>query len=390
MTRVKKSRGKNRLTTFMMGFTLRFQGDCMLAKREDDMEKDARCLYAFIHVCKALNSVLSLEERLKIMVQGMVVALGVKGCTVRLLNESSGTLELVASCGLSDRYFDKGAVLADKSVADAMRGEVSYIRDARADPRIQYPEAVRDEGIVSILSLPIRVRDRVIGVLKLHAGKERVFEQHEIDFAASLAEQGGLAIENARLLEGKSQEVSYLKAVTEVAKAVGSTLDVREILDLIVSKAIAILGLKACSLRLLNSKTRQLELASSKGLSAAYLEKGTVDMDRSIASSMMGEVVWIENAATDSRLQYPERAAQEGIASILSVPMLLKGQVVGVLRLYTASPHEFSVAETEFAKSMAEFGALALQNARLHENLREDYRAVLKDFHVYKGYTGGL
>jgi hypothetical protein len=39
---------------------------------------------------------------------------------------------------------------------------------------------------------------------------------------------------------------------------------------------------------------------------------------------------------------------------------------------------------------MAEFGALALQNARLHENLREDYRTVLEDFHVYKGYTGGL
>jgi len=374
----------------MMGFTLIIQVDCVLTKTEDDMERDARCLYAFTQVCKALNTALSLEERLRIMVQGMVVALEVKGCTIRLLDESTGALELVAACGLSDRYFDKGAVLADKSVGDAMRGEDTYIRDARTDPRIQYPEAVRDEGIVSILSLPIRVRDRVIGVLKLYASKERFFEQHEIDFAASLAEQGGLAIENSRLLEGKSQEVSCLKAVTEVAKAVGSTLDVKEILDLIVSKAIGILGLKACSLRLLNSKTRHLELASSMGLSAAYLEKGPVDMDRSIASSMKGEVIWIEDATRDPRLQYPERAAEEGVASILSVPMLLKDQVIGVLRLYTSSPHKFSVAETEFAKSMAEFGALALQNARLHENLREDYRAVLEDFHLYKGYTGGL
>jgi GAF domain-containing protein len=354
------------------------------------MERDARCLYAFSQVCKALNTALSLEERLRIMVQGMVVALEVKGCTIRLLDESSGTLELVASCGLSDRYFDKGAVHADKSVADAMHGEVTYIRDARTDPRIQYPEAVRAEGIVSVLSLPIRVRDRVIGVLKLHASKERVFEQAEIDFAASLAEQGGLAIENARLLEDKSQEVSYLKAVTEVAKAVGSTLDVKEILDLIVTKAIQILALKACSLRLLNPKTRQLELASSSGLSAAYLRKGPLDMDRSIASSMQGEVVWIEDATKDPRLQYPERAREEGIASMLSVPMLLKDKVIGVLRLYTSTPRRFTVAETEFARSMAEFGGLALQNAKLHENLREDYEAVLEDFHVYKGYTGGL
>jgi GAF domain-containing protein len=267
---------------------------------------------------------------------------------------------------------------------------ITYIRDARTDPRIQYPEAARSEGIISILSLPIRVRGQVIGVLKLHAGKERDFEQEEIDFVASLAEQGGLAIENAKLLEGKSQEVSYLKAVTEVAKVMGSTLEVKEILDLIVTKAIQILGLKASCLLLLNSKTRQLELSSSRGLSAAYLGKGPIDMDRSIASDTKGEVVWIEDAKTDSRLQYPERAGQEGIVSILSVPMLLKNQVIGVLRLYSAIPRKFTTTEIEFAQSMAEFGALALENAKLYESLREDYRVVLEDLHVYKGYTGGL
>jgi GAF domain-containing protein len=342
------------------------------------MEGHARCLFAFTHVCKALNTALSIEERLRIMVQGMVVALEVKGCTIRLLDESRNTLELVASCGLSDQYFEKGAVLPDESVSDAMRGKITHIRDARTDPRIQYPEAARNEGIVSILILPIRVRGRVIGVLKLHAGRERVFEDHEIEFAASLAEQGGLAIENARLLESKDREALVLKAVTEVAKAVGSTLDVDEVLDLIVDKAMRILDLKACSLRLLNPKTRELDLASSKGLSASYLAKGPLNQDLSIASSMKGEVVWIENAATDSRLQYPERASQEGIASVLSVPMLVKDQPIGVLRLYTGTPRELTAVEVEFARSLAEFGALALRNAKLHQNLREDYRTALE------------
>jgi GAF domain-containing protein len=105
---------------------------------------------------------------------------------------------------------------------------------------------------------------------------------------------------------------------------------------------------------------------------------------------MTGEVVWIQDAATDARLQYPALAKQEGIASMLSVPVLLEDKVVGVLRLYTAKPRRFLDSQIEFAQSMAEFGALALQNARLHENLRADYQAVMEDIHLFRGYTVGL
>jgi len=354
------------------------------------MGKDAEYLRIFKEISKTITTTLSMEQRLKIMAEGMVNSLGVKGCTVRLLDEARKTLELATSYGLSDEYFNKGAVQTDRSVSDAMLGRTVLIKDARIDPRIQYPEAVRKEGIVSILSMPIKVREKVIGVLKLHTAEEREFTPEEMEFAISLAEQGGLSIENARLFEQTLHEVEYLKAVTEVAKTLSSTLDASQILDLIVTKAIQILHLKACSLRLLNPKTKQLELVCSQGLSSEYLNKGPVDMDRSIASTLKEEVVWIEDASTDSRLQYPESAKNEGIASMLSVPMLLKGKVIGVLRLYTATPRQFLDSQIEFAQSMAEFGALALQNARLHENLRADYQAVMEDIYVFKGFAGGL
>jgi len=354
------------------------------------MEREARYLHAFRQISKALNTTLSVEQRLKVMAQGVVLALGIKGCTIRLLDEECKTLVLAASCGLSDQYFEKGAVLPEKSVSDVMLGEVIVIKDVRKDSRIQYPEPMKKEGIVSILALPIRVRGEVKGVLKLHTAEERDFSEEELEFAISLAEQGGLAIENARLFEQKCQEVAYLKAVTEVAKAMGSTLEVKQILELIVNRSTQILGLKACSLRLLNTKTKQLELACSYGLSPGYLKKGPVDMDRSIASTMTGEVVWIEDAAADSRLQYPDRAKEEGIASMLSVPMVLMDKVIGVLRLYSSRPRKFMDSQIDFAQSMAEIGALALHNARLYEAVKADYQAVLEDFHVFKGYTGGL
>ena len=353
------------------------------------MGKDTEYLSVFKEISKTISSTLSVEQRLKRLAEGMVKALEVKGCTIRLLDEALGTLELAVSYGLSDEYFRKGAVQADKSVSDAMLGLTVLIKDAGVDPRIQYPDAVRKEGIVSILSIPLKVREKVRGVLKLHAAEERDFTPEEIEFATSLAEQGGLAIENAKLLDQALQEIQSLKGVREVAKALCSTLDASEVLDLIVTKSIEILNLKACSVRLLNPKTRQLELACSRGLSPEYLKKGPVDMDRSIASTMAGEVVAIRDAATDARLQYPEHAKKEGICSMLSVPMHLKERIIGVLRLYTAKPRRFSDSEIELAQSMAEFGALALQNAKLHENLRADYQASMEDIYL-RGYTTGL
>jgi GAF domain-containing protein len=354
------------------------------------MGKDAEYLKIFIEISKTITTTLAVEQRLKIMAEGLAKALQVKGCTIRLLDDAGKTLELVASYGLSKGYFQKGAVEADKSIAEAMLGRTVVIRSAATDSRIQYPEAVRKEGIVSILTIPIIVREKVIGVLKLHTAEERDFQPEDIEFAGSLAEQCGLAIENARLFEQALNEVEYLKTVTEVARALSSTLDAPQILDLIVTKAIQILDLKACSVRLLNPKSKRLELACSRGLSPEYLNKGPVDMDRSLASTMTGAVVWIEDAATDTRLQYPQRAKQEGIASMLSVPMLLQDKVVGVLRLYTAKPRRFVDSQIELAQSLAEFGAVALQNARLHENLRADYQAVMEDIHLFRGYTVGL
>lgn len=346
------------------------------------MGMDAECYRIFIEMSKTISSTLSVEQRLKKLAEGMVKALGVKGCTIRLMDEARRTLELAASYGLSGGYFKKGAVQADLSVSEAMVGRTVVIRDARIDPRIQYPEAARREGIVSILSIPIIVRGRVIGVLKLHATEEKNFTPVEIEFATSLAEHGALAIDNARLLDQAFREIQYLKAVTEVAKALSSTLDAAQVLDLIVTLAVRILNVKACSLRLLNPVNGRLELACAHGLSPAYLDKGPVDKDKSISSSMEGEVVSILDASSDARLQYPEHARQEGIASILSVPVFLKEKVIGVLRLYTSSPRKFSGSETELAQSMAEFGALALQNARIHEDLRADYRIAMESVYA--------
>jgi len=102
---------------------------------------------------------------------------------------------------LSEEYIHKGPVDADKSLAKALEGSPHFVLDASTDPGIQYPEEARREGLVSVLSLPLNGKTKVIGTLRLYTGEKRSFTQDEIDFLSALAAQGAISLENARNYE---------------------------------------------------------------------------------------------------------------------------------------------------------------------------------------------
>lgn len=183
---------------------------------------------------------------------------------------------------------------------------------------------------------------------------------------------------------------SYFESFREMVKAVNSSLDLKEVLNILVRNAVEVMELKACAVRLLASKTRTLELVASRGLSASYINKGPVDADRSIAAAMEGHTVVIQDAKTDPQAQYPEAALEEGIATIVSIPLKIKGRVIGVMRLYTGEPKEFSKEELQFAEALGEVGAIAIENARMYEKIKKDYEAVMSDIHSFVGYRRSI
>ncbi len=111
---------------------------------------------------------------------------------------------------------------------------------------------LRRKASKSMLTLPVMAKGRVIGILRLLTGWPRNFTNEEISFAASLAEQCGTAIENARMYERQYREVRYLKTMEEISKTISSTLDINEVLDMIVKKIPLIMKTKAATIRLLD------------------------------------------------------------------------------------------------------------------------------------------
>ena len=131
----------------------------------------------------------------------------------------------------------------------------------------------------------------------------------------------------------KESEYTYLSAFMQITKAISSSLDLKEVLNLIVKKTCETTSSKGCTLMLLDEKDQRLELKASFGLSDQYLGKGPLSADKSIADTLRGEPIIIGDAASDPRVQYPQEAKKEGIASIISIPISLRGRIIGVFRL---------------------------------------------------------
>lgn len=124
------------------------------------------------------------------------------------------------------------------------------------------------------------------------------------------------------------------------------------------------------------------------GLSDWYLRKGPVKVSKIISDVLEGKPVAVLDATTDERVLYREQASKEGIASMLSVPMRLRGEVIGVLRVYTAKPCRFSKDDIRFVETIGNLGAVALENLRAYDILQKDYEEFRRDMLQWRAALG--
>jgi signal transduction histidine kinase len=156
----------------------------------------------------------------------------------------------------------------------------------------------------------------------------------------------------------------YYRSLYEIATAVNSVRIPEGVLDSMAKTVTEALEAKGCSIMLLSADRKALLRTAAYGLSDQYLRKGPLSADKSISQALEGKPVAILNAAEDERVQYREQAKQEGIASMLCAPILFKGDVVGVIRVYTAREHYFARSQIHFVQEVANLGAIALERAK--------------------------
>jgi GAF domain-containing protein len=337
-------------------------------------------------LCQAFGNARNRRELLEMIFASAMETLGGKAACLYLTEPGKPELLPLAQKGLSECYFrSRKSMLAQKIVPLVLKQGFFYCRDAATDPKLEYPDAKKAEGIASILAVPVMVKGKNIGVFCLYTAAPRDFSPEEKEFVTLLAQHGGGVMEHARLIDHVRRETQLF---FDLAVNLSGSLEVKAILHAMTADlAKSLVGVKGASIRLLDETKETLELVASFGLSKKYLQKGPVSAKKSIAQAMKnGNPVIILNAATDRRVQYRAMNKEEGIVTILAVPIKTKERVIGVLRLYSKAVRHFTAEEIKLVTALAYLGGLAIQNASLYLRCQTDMKDLQEELWSHRSW----
>jgi GAF domain-containing protein len=331
---------------------------------------------AICNVSKAFGTTTDQEVLLDLIVQSAIDSMNGKAACLFLEDDHQDIFIPMAQKGLSKNYLHANVISASRLAKGILEEGYFVFENATSDPRLENHDAKKAEGIASILTVPVVVNNRVIGILSLYTGKKRKFKADEIEFLSALAEQGGMAIIQTQLLERiRKNSRIFLK----LASGINASFDVKKIMEILTAEVSDVLTVKGATVRLVNNDTGNLDLVASYGMSDQFLEKGPVSMNKSAAEVLEGKTVTIEDAVKDKRVQYPDSVKKEGIASMVAVPIKSREAVIGVLRIFSGIHRKFTDEEIVMLEALAHQGGLAIQNAVAYISLAEDKKALEED-----------
>lgn len=334
-----------------------------------EQSNELKYLQVFQKVTKLISMALDHQQVMDTVVRELPRLLDLDAATIRLLDPSTNTFVMGAAQGLSLEYLSRDHIDTEETMAMVNSGQPVAKTDVDQDTHFSEQGLVSQEGIKSVLTLPILFQDSVIGILRLLTRNNRIFTSEEISFSMALAEQVGIAISNGRMFKEMENQIDFMKEVQDISALVNSTLDLDALLNAIVERLPRNMGCKACTIRLLRSQTNQLELVAAHGISEEYLRRGQVEGERNVAVALAGEPVAIYDVSRDERVLYKGDMEKEGIKSLLAVPIKVKREVIGIIRILSESHHCFTSSEINFAVTVAEISGTAIQNARTYQQI---------------------
>jgi two-component system, response regulator PdtaR len=160
---------------------------------------------------------------------------------------------------------------------------------------------------------------------------------------------------------------SYIDALSKISKAITSDLYLEDVLKLIVTLTANVMEAKICSLWLLDNKTQELKIRATQTMSKEYLKERTLKLGEGVVGLVAKEKKPIVILDVLKNPIYKEKALakKEGLISMLSVPMMIKKRVIGVINCYTTIPYKFTKSDLELLNVVARQAAVAIENTEL-------------------------
>src|SRR5262245_15536790 len=280
--------------------------------------------------------------------------------------------------------------LAASSILSRVAGTKQVIQVA--DIAAEHPEEpiVRLGGARTILSAPMLNDDRVVGVISIYRQEVRPFSDKQIELVKNFAAQAVIAIENTRLLNELrtrtnelAQSVGELQALGEVSQAVNSTLDLETVLTTIVGRAVELSRTDTGAIYVFDGERKKFRLHATYGMSEAMIAAISgqhIGLGHGNVGTATAErrPVQVPDIRDEPGSPVNEIILREGYRGILAIPLLRPGDIVGALVVRRKTPGEFPQSTIDLLQTFADQSVVAIQNARLYENVETRTRELAK------------
>lgn len=334
----------------------------------EELQRRYTRLDLLYQVNNVLHSTLDPQRALELIMSEAVRVMRASSGSVILINPTNGFLEIEAAFGLPAESKSLRLKVGEGITGWVARtGKSARVNNVAEDPRyIMVKENVRSE-----LAVPLEVNGEIRGVLNVDSERPDAFGPEDEQLLRDLAVHAAQVIHNTWLYEQLRQKARLFETLVNISKTINSTLNLDDVLNVITREACHLMNGKLCSLLLLDSRGEHLELRASYGAGAAYINKPRLPVGDSLLGSVVRrkKALQLENVQISSRYQHIEVARQEGLVSLLSVPLVYAGKCIGTLSVYTSEQHSFSNEEIRILAALAEFSGIAIEKARLYERL---------------------
>jgi signal transduction protein with GAF and PtsI domain len=182
-----------------------------------------------------------------------------------------------------------------------------------------------------------------------------------------------------------------IETLGKVSSTIVSEMFLDDILKIIVAMTAEVMGSKICSLMLLNEKGDELRLAATQSLSKEYINKPDVKVGQSVSGKVFStkKPTTVLDVKKDPNYSFPEIAKKEKLCSMLAVPLMVKGKVIGVLNCYTSKRHKFTAREIKLVSAVGNQAAIAILNRKLAEE-KESLATKLEERKIVEKAKGIL
>lgn len=351
-----------------------------LAAADHTLQQQVDALATVQAINSVANSTLDLRVILQLSSQKVREAIRCDLCSIYLYDQTAGDLVLRASTGLARGAIGVARLKIGEGItgAAASAGRPLAVRDAWHDPRFKYIPGSGEEPYRSLLCVPVLLFTvpKLVGVLNVQTVDYRDWSTPEISLLETIAGQLAMAIENARLYGQTDsqlrQKVDELTNLRRLSALVTSSLNISDVLNTLLRQVQELSSADMAAVFEMDD-SRELRVVASRGLSERYRGRVRARYGEAVVgeAARTREPIAIPDALADSRLGHlAEEIRQEGFRGLLCLPLATKHGPLGGVCLYTREVHRFGDDEIEVLAAFANEAAIALENARLYDEVR--------------------